>query len=180
MRLSARCEPRAPAPQSVSHDPPRRSLPWRTSAARALRPTGSFWPSVCVHEPTEPSWQLSSFTTNRAELLKVLEKQRPRVVVIEACALCGWVRDQCEDTECAAKSPTRRARPRSLPPHDYEHRVRRPNIALAVRAEHGESVVARPQILDGEFGRPLRQFAHLLRPVVQFQLFPAGELGIVH
>ncbi len=42
---------------------------------------------VCVYEPAEPSWQLTSFTTNREELIKVQEKYGPSVVVIEACAL---------------------------------------------------------------------------------------------
>ncbi len=48
---------------------------------------GKYKSVVCVGEPAEPSWQLTSFTTNPEELLKVLEKYRPSVVVIEACAL---------------------------------------------------------------------------------------------
>src|SRR5215471_13194474 len=57
--------------------------------------------------------------------------------------------------------------------YDDQHRVGRPDVALAIRAEHGEGVIARLQILHGELGRPLRQLAHLLRPVVQLQLLPA-------
>ena len=48
---------------------------------------GKYKSVVCVYEPAEPSWQLTSFTTNREKLVKVLEKYRPSVVVIEACAL---------------------------------------------------------------------------------------------
>src|SRR5262245_43296489 len=66
----------------------------------------------------------------------------------------------------AAGIPTNRP----LPPHDDQHRVGRPDVALAVRAEDGEGVVSRLQPLDGELGRPLRQLARLRRPVVQLQL----------
>src|SRR5262249_50333410 len=69
---------------------------------------------------------------------------------------------------------------RLLSPHDYQHRVGRRDVALAVRAEHGEGVVARLQIGYDDLGRPLRQFAHLFRAVVQLQLLPAGEPGVVH
>jgi len=58
---------------------------------------GKYKSVVCAYEPAEPSWQMSSFTTNREELIKVLEKYRPRIIVIEACALCGWVRDLCAE-----------------------------------------------------------------------------------
>lgn len=56
---------------------------------------GKYKSVACSYERAEPSWQLTSFTTNRAELIKVLDKHQPSVVVIEACALCGWVRDLC-------------------------------------------------------------------------------------
>ena len=56
---------------------------------------GKYKSVACIYERAEPSWQLTSFTTNRAELVKVLDKHSPSVVVIEACALCGWVRDLC-------------------------------------------------------------------------------------
>src|SRR5439155_24937901 len=49
------------------------------------------------------SWPLRSFTTNREELVKVLETHRPGIVVIEACALCGWVRDLCAERGLACK-----------------------------------------------------------------------------
>ena len=32
---------------------------------------GKYKSVVCVYEPAEPSWQLTSFTTNREELVKV-------------------------------------------------------------------------------------------------------------
>src|SRR5262249_24105547 len=76
-----------------------------------------------------------------------------------------------ETTRCAGPlRGTTRLLPAShglLPPHDYQHRVGRPGVALAVGAEHGEGVVARLQIPKGELGRPVGQFRHLFRPVVQ-------------
>jgi hypothetical protein len=74
---------------------------------------GKYKSVVCAYESVEPSWQVASFTTNRQELVKVLEKYRPGVVVIEACALCGWVRDLSSSAAYPARSPTYRARPGS-------------------------------------------------------------------
>src|SRR5262249_2727064 len=70
--------------------------------------------------------------------------------------------------------------PGGLLPHHDQHRVGRPGFALAVGAEHGESVVARLQVLNDEPRLALGQLAHLLRAVVQFQLLPAFELRVVH
>src|SRR5262249_32483536 len=67
-----------------------------------------------------------------------------------------------------------------LLPHEDQQWVGGRDVALAVRAEHGEGVVARLQILDDDPGRPLRQLGHLCRPIVQLQLLPARELGVIH
>jgi hypothetical protein len=37
-----------------------------------------------------------SITTSRAELLRLLDRHRPGLVVLEACALAGWVHDLCQ------------------------------------------------------------------------------------
>ncbi len=58
---------------------------------------GKYKSVACAYERVEPSWQLTSFTTNREELLQILEKYQPAIVVFEACALCGWVRDLCAE-----------------------------------------------------------------------------------
>ena len=39
--------------------------------------------------------RFAKFATCRAELTKLLDKQRPDVVLIEACLLSGWVHDLC-------------------------------------------------------------------------------------
>jgi hypothetical protein len=39
---------------------------------------------IRVYEPSEPSWQTASFSTNQA-LLQVLDKSRSSVVVTAAC-----------------------------------------------------------------------------------------------
>ena len=64
---------------------------------------GKYKSVACIYERTEPSWQLTSFTTNRAELIKLLDKHQPSVVVIEACALCGWVLDLCAERGVSCK-----------------------------------------------------------------------------
>jgi hypothetical protein len=47
---------------------------------------GKYKSVVRAYEPAEPSWRMASFATNRAELLRVLNRYRPSVVVIEARA----------------------------------------------------------------------------------------------
>jgi len=64
---------------------------------------GKYKSVVCVYEPAEPSWEMTSFTTSSQELIKLLEKYRPSIVVIEACALCGWVRDLCAEQRVPCK-----------------------------------------------------------------------------
>jgi hypothetical protein len=36
-------------------------------------------------------------TTDRDELARLYRRRRPALVVIEACALCGWVHDLCAE-----------------------------------------------------------------------------------
>jgi len=64
---------------------------------------GKYKSVACIYERAEPSWQLTSFPTNRAELIKLLDKHQPSVVVIEACALCGWVLDLCAERGLSCK-----------------------------------------------------------------------------
>ncbi len=56
---------------------------------------GKFKSVACVYEPATAACRFVSFTTNRLELARVVEQFQPAVVVIEACALAGWVRDLC-------------------------------------------------------------------------------------
>jgi transposase len=49
---------------------------------------------ACIYRSADDI-RFSSFPTSRAEVVRLIQKHRPQVVLIEACLLCGWVRDVC-------------------------------------------------------------------------------------
>jgi transposase len=49
----------------------------------------------CVLDQSTGEFRFATFDTSRAELQKLIAKERPGVVVIEACLLAGWVHDLC-------------------------------------------------------------------------------------
>jgi len=49
----------------------------------------------CVLDQNTGEFRFATFDTSRAELQKLIAKERPGVVVIEACLLAGWVHDLC-------------------------------------------------------------------------------------
>jgi transposase len=55
--------------------------------------------------------QFTTLPTNRAELTRLFARQQPAVVLIEACLLCGWVRDLCQELglECLVANTTSEA-----------------------------------------------------------------------
>ena len=56
---------------------------------------GKFKSVACRYEPQTAAARFHSFTTCRTELQRLLDDVQPRVLVIEACALPGWVSDHC-------------------------------------------------------------------------------------
>jgi hypothetical protein len=57
---------------------------------------GKYKRVVCVYRSPDEV-RFTSVPPTQAELLRLIEKHRPEVVLIEACLLCGWVRDLCLD-----------------------------------------------------------------------------------
>ena len=49
----------------------------------------------CVLDPRTGEFRFTTFDTTRAELQKRIAREKPAVVVIEACLLAGWVHDLC-------------------------------------------------------------------------------------
>jgi transposase len=49
----------------------------------------------CVLDQSTGEFRFATFDTSRAELQKLITKERPGVVIIEACLLAGWVHDLC-------------------------------------------------------------------------------------
>src|SRR5256714_6899320 len=48
-----------------------------------------------IHDQATGEIRFTTFETSRAELQKLIAKQQPGVVIIEACLLAGWVHDLC-------------------------------------------------------------------------------------
>lgn len=64
---------------------------------------GKYKTVACVYDRATASARFDSFTTSRHELRQRFEQHRPSVVVIEACALAGWVHDLCAELGLTCK-----------------------------------------------------------------------------
>jgi transposase len=62
---------------------------------------GKYKSVACVHDPDSGEIRFATFDTTRAELQRLLAKENPGVVIIEACLLAGWVHDLCG--ECGVR-----------------------------------------------------------------------------
>ena len=58
---------------------------------------GKYKSVVCSHDPVTGEHRFTTLATTRAELQKLLSKEQPGVIVIEACLLAGWVHDLCAE-----------------------------------------------------------------------------------
>src|SRR5260370_16666814 len=57
---------------------------------------GKYKSVACLHDPDSGEFRWTTFDTSREEMKKLFGKERPAVVIIEACLLAGWVRDLCD------------------------------------------------------------------------------------
>ncbi len=58
---------------------------------------GKYKSVVCILDESSGQYRFTTFDTSRAELHKLLVKEQPSVVLIEACLLAGWVLDLCSE-----------------------------------------------------------------------------------
>ncbi len=56
---------------------------------------GKYKSVACVHDGPSGTFRFTRFDTTRSELQRLLARDRPTVVLIEACLLAGWVHDLC-------------------------------------------------------------------------------------
>jgi transposase len=56
---------------------------------------GQFKCVACSYSSDDAAYRFHSFSTSRENLTKLLTRIQPEAVVIEACALAGWVSDLC-------------------------------------------------------------------------------------
>src|SRR5258708_13234606 len=64
---------------------------------------GKYKSVACVYPGDPAAARFDTLTTDRDHLRKLFARHRPAVVVIEACALSGWVCDLCADLGLACK-----------------------------------------------------------------------------
>jgi transposase len=64
---------------------------------------GKYKSVACAYAGDPTSARFESLTTDRAHLRRLFAKYRPDVVVLEACALAGWVHDLCADAGLPCK-----------------------------------------------------------------------------
>ena len=58
---------------------------------------GKYKSTACLYDRAAADAHFDTITTSRGELVRLLERTRPAVVLIEACALAGWVHDLCAE-----------------------------------------------------------------------------------
>jgi transposase len=76
----------------------------RTAPATILAiDLGKYKSVACAYQGDPAGARFESLTTDRQHLCKLFAKHRPAVVVIEACALAGWVHDLCTELSLACK-----------------------------------------------------------------------------
>src|SRR5262245_11203992 len=58
---------------------------------------GKYKSVACVHDQALGTFRFTSFDTTRSDMQRLLTRDRPTVVIIEACLLAGWVHDLCAE-----------------------------------------------------------------------------------
>jgi hypothetical protein len=54
---------------------------------------GKYKSVACIHEQATGEIRVTTLETSRAELRRLIGKEQPAVIIIEACLLAGWVHD---------------------------------------------------------------------------------------
>jgi len=66
-----------------------------TNASILAIDLGKYKSVACVHDPDTGEFRFTTFETTRDELQRLIRRDQPGVVIIEACLLAGWVHDLC-------------------------------------------------------------------------------------
>jgi transposase len=65
---------------------------------------GKFKSVACAYDKNNPDApRFETVTSDRQHLRRLFDKQRPAVVVVEACLLAGWVHDLCAELGLTCK-----------------------------------------------------------------------------
>jgi transposase len=71
---------------------------------------GKYKSVACIYRSADDQ-QFTTIPTRQAELIRLVAKHQPTVILIEACLLCGWVRDLCTElgVKCLVANTTSEA-----------------------------------------------------------------------
>jgi hypothetical protein len=98
---------------------------------------GKYKSVACDYHPGSGEVAFTTLDTGRAELHRLLARRRPGVVVIEACALSGWVHDRCAALlRGGPRCPSRRA-DRLSTPADRAGKLRSPSGSISASRTAG-------------------------------------------
>ena len=64
---------------------------------------GKYKSVACVYDQARGEIRFTTIDTSRLKLRRMLDKEQPAVVIIEACLLAGWVHDLCVGLGLACK-----------------------------------------------------------------------------
>ena len=64
---------------------------------------GKYKTVACAYDGDPAAARFHTLDTSREELRKLFARRRPAAVVIEACALAGWVHDLCAELGLACR-----------------------------------------------------------------------------
>jgi transposase len=64
---------------------------------------GKYKSVACLYDRRTAEYRFETLDTSRDNLRRLLERQRPALVVFEACALAGWVHDLCAELALPCK-----------------------------------------------------------------------------
>jgi transposase len=64
---------------------------------------GKYKTTACAYRPDTAGARYATLDTTRDQLARLLRRHRPALVVIEACALAGWVSDLCGELGLACR-----------------------------------------------------------------------------
>jgi hypothetical protein len=60
---------------------------------------GKFKSTACLDDPTTNAARFTALYAGPTDLRKLLEAERPDLVVFETCTIAGWVADLCAERQ---------------------------------------------------------------------------------
>jgi transposase len=116
---------------------------------------GKYKSVACVYDGAAAEARFDTFITCRDELLRLLQRCQPAVVVIEACLLAGWVHDLCVGHGFACKVANTAAEA-----WKFKHQKRKTDKDDALRLAQLEALGQLPTVVLPD--PPTRQWRQLI------------------